>query len=138
MAKKNYNPANRGQTQSMAVAILKRYGVPGHVIKSVMWELVNAAIQESKDMKYDRIYAAMALASHRAFGYGAKRIIKLLRAFDDLSLHVAEDENRTWDQLMVELRNETGLVVRTDEKNRLIFEYAGADVKEEGGLDEKL
>jgi len=108
---------------------LLKHGIPPRFVDEVRAALVNDAIRESTDMKYDRIYAGIALAAYNSYGFGAKRALRLLRAFDDLAGSMAEPGN-SWDDLMLDLRNKTGLVVRTDEENRLVFEYIGKDVEE--------
>lgn len=111
---------------------LLQHGIPPKMVDEIRLAFINDAVRESNDMKYDRIYAGIALAAHRAFGFGPKRILRIMHAFDDLAGYISSnDEGYDWTSLMTDLRNETGFVVQTDGENRLVFEYLGTDVPKE-------
>ena len=108
---------------------LAKYGIPKQVIKQIRIALISDAVTEGKDLKYDRIYTGIALAARRAYGFGAVRILRLLRSFDAICGSVLEDgehttDPREWTDIMQELKDETGIVIHTGEDNRLICEIS--------------
>lgn len=103
---------------------LAKHGIPKTMVNEIRMAFMNDAIENGGNIQADRIYTSVALMLHRAFGFGAKRIFKGLRCFDDLNGSVNEDA--TWHQLMQELEEETGIIIRSGEdKDRLAFEYRG-------------
>lgn len=111
-------------TMQMWEAYLKRHGVPAAMIRRQREDYTLDALENETKMKYDRIYSGIALSCRRAYGFGAQRIMKQLTEFDGLMGELTrEEDSKEWTDLMKELRDETGLVVRTDEENRIIIEY---------------
>ena len=118
------------ETQNELGAIItilkKKFRVPDYVIDRLRIVFTQEAIKDSESMRYDRILTAMAVAVKRTFPrFGAGRIMRLLRAFDDLAGEVNDREDG-WAGIMEELDQTTGIVVQ-DNPNRFIAEYRGRD-----------
>lgn len=129
MSRRNQMTAGQQMTMQQVEAYLARYGIPKQMIKKIRLALIYDAVTEGKDLKYDRIYTGIALAARRAYGFGAKRILRLLRMFDRICGSVLEDgehtaDPRDWTDIMQELKDETGIVIHTGEDNRLICEVS--------------
>ena len=114
-----------GQQLTMAKvnAYLASKGVPKAMVRQIQLALVYDALTQGHDMKYDRIYTAIALMLRKELHFGVDRITRCLHAFDDICGSVLESEDdKDWTDIMQELKDETGIVVRTDESNRVFFE----------------
>lgn len=109
------------------VGFLRAKGISQSMIDQIRIAFVNEAMAESSNMKYDRIYTAIALMLRRAYGFGHVRIFRGMNAFGDIMSSVAADDAKEWEELMAELDDETGIVIRTDCENRdrLVCEYMG-------------
>lgn len=101
---------------------LKRHGIPQNMVESIRIAMTQDAVQNGNDIQTDRIFILLALVLHDCYGMGQKRIIKGLQMFDDYCGRIADDLE--WKDIMKELHDKTGLIVRTNEGNRLIFEYS--------------
>jgi len=109
-------------TMQQVAAYLARRGVPKSMVNEIRLAMMEDAIENGNNIQADRIYTSVALMLHRAFGFGAKRIFKGLKCFDEINGAAAEDT--TWNELMQELDDETGIIIRSGEdKDRLAFEY---------------
>jgi len=104
--------------------ILQAYNIPPSTIRLLREAFMYDAVQQARDFKYDRIYCCIGLSLFNVFGFGARRIIKLLTEFDRLCGAINGNE-QTWEDVMRDLHKKVGLLVRTDEDNRLILEYEG-------------
>lgn len=109
-------------------ALLGKYGIPKKTITMIREALTYDAVTEGKNVKSDRIFSAMALAIHNAYGFGYKRIYKVLIEFDRIAgcLTADGEEERDWTDVMEELKAKTGIVVETreDGATRLIKEVS--------------
>lgn len=106
-------------------AYLAAHGIPRQMVDKIRVVLVNDAIQESDNMKYDRIYTAVALAIRHTYGFGAEKIARCLREFDRICgsvLQGGDGDDRDWTEIMQELKDTTGIVIRTGDENRLVCE----------------
>lgn len=111
---------------------LRMRGIPKPMIDQIRNALIYDSVTESNNIKADRIFAACALAARRAYGFGPERIMRLLREFDHVMGAVGEMEDRDWTDVMEELREETGIIVRTGGDDRLIVEVLTDDEKIHG------
>lgn len=103
-------------------------GIPRSMINRIRLSLIYDAVTQGSDIKYDRIYAGMALMLRRAYGFGQERILKGLHMFDQIAGSVIADDdnpsNKDWMDIMAELKAETGIVIHTGDDNRLICEVS--------------
>ena len=116
-----------GQQMTMGKvrAYLASRGVPKSMVRQIQLAFVYDALTESTAMKYDRIYTGVALMLRKELHFGVERIVRCMHAFDDICgsvLDSDEENEKDWTDLMQELKDETGIVVRTDEQNRVFFE----------------
>lgn len=103
---------------------LTKHGIPKPMINEIRMAFMDDAIRNGGNIQADRIYTSVALMLRRAYGFGAQRILKGLKCFDELNGSALED--KTWEELMKELDEETGIIIRSGEdKDRLAFEYRG-------------
>lgn len=100
---------------------LRTHGVSPNMIDAIRATMIADAVQNGKDIQADRIYTLLALTLHDCYGMGRKRIVKGLQHFDGLCGLPANEY--PWEKLMEELYEKTGLVVRSGDGDRLIFEY---------------
>lgn len=122
--KKNKGPKN---SKEACYQLLRMYGVPKTMVDSILADLILYSVTEGKDLKYDRIYSGVALMLYRRYKLSGPEILEGLREFDRICGSVLDkDENgediANWTKLMEELRDETGIVIRTGDDNRLICE----------------
>lgn len=103
-------------------------GIPKHMIEAIQISLIYDAVTQGHDLQYDRIFSGIALMLRKEYGFGTERILRGLRAFDNIVGSVLTEEeggeNKDWTQLMQELKDETGIVVHTGDDNRLICEVS--------------
>lgn len=114
-------------TMNQVYGYLASRGVPKMMIHAIRYSLIQDAITEGTDMKYDRIYTGIALAVRRAYDLEAEEILKALREFDKIagSVLIRDDETApSWTDIMQELKDETGLVIHTGPDDRLVCELA--------------
>jgi len=117
-------------------AYLAGKGIPRQMIEEIRLTFVNDALLEANDMKYDRIYSGIGLMLRREFNFGVDRIMRGLRMFDQLCGSVCE-EGYSWEQLMADLDKEVGIVIKTNEDDRLICEYKGYSKEREKEIEEE-
>lgn len=111
---------------------LRARGIPQSMIEQIRICFVNEALAESSNMKYDRIYTAIALMLRRAYGFGHVRIFRGMQAFNDVMASVSRDDDpMEWEELMAELDRDTGIVIRTadGDKDRLVCDYMGKTIR---------
>lgn len=115
-------------TMNEVAGYLASKGVPRWMINRIRISLIYDAVTQGADIKYDRIYAGMALMLRRAYGFGQERILKGLHMFDQIAGSVIADDdnpsNKDWMDIMAELKAETGIVIHTGDDNRLICEVS--------------
>lgn len=88
--------------------------------------LIDDAIRNSNALRTDRIFCLLALTLRKAYNFGRKRITQGMKVFDELNGRFTNpDEEVSWNELMQELRDETGLVIVTNTEDRIAFEYIG-------------
>lgn len=106
---------------------LRQKGIPANMVEAIRYAFVNEALAESSDMKYDRLYTALALATRRAFGFGHVRILRVMQEFEKIMRSLTSENPKEWEDIMEELDDETGIVIRTDnnDRNRLVCDYMG-------------
>lgn len=121
-------------TMQQVTVYLAKHNIPKPMINEIRMTFMDDAIRNGGAVQADRIYTSVALMLRRAFGFGAKRIFKGLKCFDEINGSAAEDT--TWAELMQELDDETGIIIRSGEdKDRLAFEYRRkVFIKEENKL----
>ena len=100
------------------------------MIQQIRVALAQDAVQEADNLHWDRIYTAFGLAIRRSYGYGQQRIMKCMQMVNDIMMEVG-DGDRSWHEAMVELKEETGIVVRNGDGDRLIIEV-GVEESEVG------
>ena len=115
-------------TLKEVMGYLRMKGIPKDMINQIRMSLTYDAVTQSKDIQYDRIYAAVALMLHDTYQYGQQRILRGLRSFDSIVGSVMDD-SETWPGLTNRLREETGLVIRSGGDDRLVVEVLTDDEK---------
>lgn len=115
-------------TMKQVSAYLKGHGIPPSMVNEIRLALTNDAVQQSVSVQSDRIFTIVALTLREAYGFGYKRIFEGLKKFDELNQQAADDY--IWPELMERLRDETGIVVKSGDDQRIAFEY-----KPKGGSD---
>lgn len=112
-------------TMQQVYGYLASKGVPRTMVHAIRYSLIQDAVVEGTEMKYDRIYTGLALAIRRAYGFGPERILRGLREFDKIagSVLISEDEEApSWTDIMQQLQDETGIVIHTGSDDRLVCE----------------
>lgn len=102
-------------------AYLQAKGIPKSMINEIRIALTNDAVQQSTAVQADRVFTIVALTLREAYGFGYKRIFEGLKKFDELNQMAADDY--IWPELMERLRDETGIVVKSGDDQRIAFEY---------------
>lgn len=100
-------------------------GIPRRTVEDILGDLTNISLCEARDIKYDRMFAAISLALSRVLKFGPKRILMVLRCVDDI--FISAENGHPWDLIMQDCRDETGFVIHTNEDERIWFEYMGND-----------
>ena len=103
-------------------AYLASRGIPKPMVRQIQLVLVHDAITQGRAMQYDRIYAGIALMLRKCYGFGLERILKGLHCFDDIAGSVIDNPDKDWTDIMQELKDETGIVVRSGDGDRVFFE----------------
>ena len=91
---------------------LRRKGIPESVVRELTSTLIDEAIRQSDSLLIARFFTAFALAL-REEGWGAERITRMLQRTDKQMGRVSSGE-ASWNDLMTELREKTGLVINCD------------------------
>lgn len=124
------NKLTKGQQKSIddfRLFLNKYYSVPVKTFNMFMESLIYYSVTEADFVKYDRIFSGVAIMLWRRYKLSGPEILEGLREFDRICGSVLDkDENgediANWTKLMEELRDETGIVIRTGDDNRLICE----------------
>lgn len=103
------------------------YSVPYRVFDTFREALIYWAVVEADALKYDRIYSGVAIMLWKRYQLSGPEIMEGLKTYDAICGSVLDtDENgediANWHDLMVELRDNTGIVIHTGDDNRLICE----------------
>jgi len=101
---------------------LRSRGIPPSMVRQIQLVLVHDAITQGRAMQYDRIYAGIALMLRKCYGFGLERIMRGLHCFDDIAGSVIDNPEKDWTDIMQELKDETGIVVRSGDGDRVFFE----------------
>ena len=91
---------------------LRRKGIPESVVRELTSTLIDEAIRQSDSLLIARFFTAFALAL-REEGWGPDRITRMLQRTDKQMGRVSSGE-ASWNDLMTELREKTGLVINCD------------------------
>ncbi len=117
---------NRFQNSKQIYAWLKAYyHVPQSVINQIRNALAEDAMCDGEGLAYNRIYTFVALALYRRWGFDQQKIQETLQEIDKM----ADDVNCgrvSFPDLMNELSNDTGIVIRYDREG-VIGEYFEED-----------
>lgn len=115
-----------------------RYKIPKPMLEQIRAIMVQDAVTDGESLAYNRIYTAVALMLHDHLHFGRKRIVAALHCFDDICGRVLDDEI-SWPDIMQELDEKTGLIIRMNEDDNLLMEYqtpeeiiTGDTIKSEG------
>lgn len=118
-------PIEQWPSMGQVAAYLRAKGVPPSTIKRIRASLESDAIQYADAARYDRIYTAVALACRREFGWGLKRTMRMLRAFDQVCGETLGADAKDWTEIMAELENELHIVIRMEDDKVAVREYVG-------------
>lgn len=119
---------NQNLTMQQIKGYLLQKGVPPAMFDTIRLALIDDAIRNSNALRTDRIFCLLALTLRKAYGFGRKRITEGMKTFDELNgRFTSPDEDVSWNELMQELRDETGLVIVTNTEDRIAFEYIGKE-----------
>lgn len=110
-----------------------RYKIPKPMLEQVRAIMVQDSLMDGKLLAYNRIYTAVALMLHDHLGFGRKRIVDALHTFDEIIGRVLDD-NTYWEDIMKELDDKTGLIIRMNEDDQLLCEYQTPEEIENGKL----
>lgn len=117
---------NQNLTMQQIKGYLLQKGVPPAMFDTIRLALIDDAIRNSNALRTDRIFCLLALTLRKAYNFGRKRITQGMKVFDELNGRFTNpDEEVSWNELMQELRDETGLVIVTNTEDRIAFEYIG-------------
>lgn len=117
-------------TLQQAVALMRAKGFSKEAIRQIRMVLTYDAVTEANNIQYDRIYAAVALAIRKEFGFGPRRILRVLKRFDQICGSVLpENEDKAWTDIMEELKDDTGIIIRNGDE-RLVVEVLTDEEKE--------
>ncbi len=103
-----------------------RYRIPRPTLEMVRAVMIQDAVVDGNSMAYNRIYTAVALMLHDHLKFGRKRIVAALHCFDDICGRVMDD-TISWHDIMKELDDKTGLIIRMNEDDKLLCEYVAPD-----------
>lgn len=103
-----------------------RYRIPRPTLEMVRAVMIQDAVVDGNSMAYNRIYTAVALMLHDHLKFGRKRIVAALHCFDDICGRVMDDTT-SWHDIMKELDDKTGLIIRMNEDDKLLCEYVAPD-----------
>ncbi len=119
-------------TMDQITTYLRVKGVPSQMIYQIRMALAQDALTEADNVHWDRIFTSIASSLRKCFGFGPTRIMRCLQEVNDTMARVGDNEE-TWHEIMENLKNDVGIVVRTGGDDRLIIEV-GID---ERGSDEQ-
>lgn len=123
---------NQNLTMNQIKGYLRQKGVPPAMFDTIRLALIDDAIRNSNALRTDRIFCLLALTLRKAYNFGRKRIAQGMKVFDELNgRFTSPDEEVSWNELMQELRDETGLVIVTNTEDRIAFEYIGKGDEDE-------
>lgn len=108
---------------------LMRKGIPKQTIREIRMALTYDAVQQARDVQYDRILTGVAIVLRKEFGFGEKRIMRGLEALNKEFESILDPDN-DWNKTMERLRDETGIIIRSGDDNRLVVECLTDDEKE--------
>lgn len=116
--------------QNLTMQQIKGYllqkGVPPVMFDTIRLALIDDALRNSNALRTDRIFCLLALTLRKAYNFGRKRITQGMKVFDELNGRFSDPNDEvSWNELMQELRDETGLVIVTNTEDRIAFEYIG-------------
>lgn len=104
-------------------AFLMARGISRQGIQQIRALLAEDALTNGQTLAYNRVYTAVALAARRSLHFGPKRLLKFLKDFNSVCEEVL-DEDRDWPEVMKELDDETGIIIRMDtETGHWLCEY---------------
>lgn len=123
--------ATAGMKDTLALfgAYLASRGIPKQMVKEIRMQLTYDAVTQAKDLQYDRIYASIGLMLHKEYGFGQQRILRGLKRFDEIAGSVLDPET-DWTNVMEELRDDVGIIVRSGDGDRLVVECLTEEEKE--------
>lgn len=111
--------------------LMYRYKVPAITLKHLRYTYANKAVQDSHEIKMNRLYTLLAIVCKDHLGFGMKRTQDLLNAY---STKYQEFYNSgcDWHALMQECRDKTGIIIRTGEEGDEVCEFSEEGEKESG------
>lgn len=109
-----------------------RYRIPKSMLDEIRAIMIQDALIDGQTVAYNRIYTAVALMLHEHLGYGRKRIVSALHAFDNIVGRVL-DSDTNWEDIMKELDDKTGLIIRMED-DKVLCEYQTPEEIQEGKL----
>ena len=108
-------------TIQQVTALLRSKGFSPAAIKTIRYAFIDDAIENARDVHADRIYTMVALMLYDCFGFEHEDIFAGLKRFEELHNKIVD--GTAWHEMMEELREKTGIVVRSESDNRIAFEY---------------
>lgn len=119
--------AGQRMTLDAVYRLLHMYGCSNYQINAIRESLIYYSVTEGTDVKYDRIYSAVAILLWRRYQLSGLEIYNALHDFDAVCGSVLRNDETgedglDWGDLMQELKDNTGIVIHTGDDNRLICE----------------
>ena len=102
-----------------------RYKIPKPMLEQVRAIMIQDAVIGGETIAYNRIYTAVALMLHELH-FDGDPLINALHIFDDICGRVLNDET-DWHDIMKELDDKTGLIIRMNEDDKILCEYTPDD-----------
>lgn len=111
----------RDYTKDQVFGYLRMKGIPPTMVQALRQWLAEDAVQEAEYLHWDRIFTMFASALRETYGFGAERILRCLQTANEIMGDISYGKY-TWRNLGEKLKEDTGLVVRTGDDDRVIIE----------------
>lgn len=105
--------------------LLRSKNINDNTIRQIKECLTWEAVHEASNVQFDRIFTAMCMAIREEYGFGGKKILRAADRANKILISIGESEE-SWQDLMQNLREETGIIVRTGD-DRFVIEFQTGD-----------
>lgn len=119
----------RAEAKQIEMLLKTKYRVPDRLLKTYRYACCDKAVQDSHEIKANRLYTLLALVLHEQLGFGNKRVYKFLSAYSD-RYEAFYNSGCDWRSLMEECRAKTGMIIRTGEEGDELCEFTDENERE--------
>lgn len=109
---------------------LRAKGIPKKKLDEIRILLCEDAVTNSDNIIFNRIYTAIGVMLHRHYGFTGEQVMEGLQVFDSICGSVLHNEI-SWSEIMKELDDECGIIIRSGEYNKPICEYKAMDEEDD-------